>query len=39
MAVMGPGVKCGQMVEVKIFGQDEDMAYDSMRHFLKIIFR
>ena len=35
MAVMGLGVKCGQMVEVEITGEDEDAAYDAMKEFFE----
>ena len=35
MAVMGLGVKCGQMVEVEITGEDEDTAYDAMKEFFE----
>lgn len=35
MAVMGLGVKCGQTVEVKITGGDEDTAYKNMKDFFE----
>ena len=35
MAVMGLGVKCGQTVEVEITGEDEEMAYESLREFFE----
>lgn len=31
MAVMGLGVKCGQIVEVEIEGTDEDAAYETVK--------
>lgn len=35
MAIMGMGVKCGQTVEVEIFGEDEDIAYEGMKAFFE----
>lgn len=35
MAVMSMGVKCGQTVEVKITGEDEDAAYESVKAFFE----
>lgn len=35
MAVMGLGIKCGQTVEVKISGADEDTALEVMTDFFE----
>ncbi|MDE7332443.1 MAG: HPr family phosphocarrier protein [Lachnospiraceae bacterium] len=35
MAVMGLGIKCGQTVEVKIEGEDEQTALESMKLFFE----
>ncbi len=35
MAVMGMGVKCGDTVNVKIDGSDEDAAYEKLTKFFQ----
>ena len=35
MAVMGMGVKCGQIVEVEISGEDEELAFDGLKAFFE----
>lgn len=35
MAVMGLGVKCGDTVEVKVEGSDEDAACEGMKSFFE----
>lgn len=35
MAVMGLGVKCGQMVTITVDGADEDTAYENIKTFFE----
>lgn len=35
MALMGLGVKCGDEVEVKVSGEDEDTAYTGIKTFFE----
>lgn len=35
MAIMGLGIKSGQMVEVEIEGEDEENAYEGLKEFFE----